>query len=67
MKCNVGKTDRVARFTAGLAIIGAGAYFGSWWGAIGLILVVTALAGWCPAYFLIGASSCKDGDKRTET
>ena len=61
MNCNVGKPDRAARAIAGLAIIGAGFYFGSWWGALGLILLGTALVGWCPAYALFGASTCERG------
>ncbi len=65
MKCNVGKTDRVVRVVAGLAVIGAGIYFGSWWGAIGLVFLFTAFAGWCPAYFLLGASTCGQQGPKT--
>ncbi|RLA05788.1 MAG: DUF2892 domain-containing protein, partial [Gammaproteobacteria bacterium] len=35
MQCNIGNTDRIIRGTFGLAIIAAGVYFQSWWGAIG--------------------------------
>lgn len=59
MKQNVGSTDRAIRAIAGLAIIGAGVYFQSWWGAIGGILLLTALIGWCPPYALLGINSCK--------
>ena len=37
MKPNVGGVDRVVRAVAGLAILGAGVYFKSWWGLVGLI------------------------------
>lgn len=60
MKCNVGKIDRVVRVVAGLAIIGAGVYFQSWWGAIGIVPLGTAAAGWCPLYIPFGISSCKE-------
>ena len=50
MKRNVGKTDKVIRVIAGIAAIGAGYYFKSWWGAIGLVLLLTALINWCPIY-----------------
>ena len=59
MKCNVGKTDRIIRVILGVVIIGAGVYFQSWWGAIGIIPLATAAIGWCPAYTPFGITSCK--------
>ena len=55
----MGKTDRILRGIVGVAVIGAGVYYQSWWGAIGAIPFGTALIGWCPAYFPFGISSCK--------
>jgi hypothetical protein len=37
MKANIGTVDRVVRVVVGLVIIGAGIYFRSWWGLIGLL------------------------------
>jgi len=59
MKTNMGKTDRIIRSIVGIAVIAAGVYFQSWWGAIGIIPLGTALIGWCPAYLPFGISSCK--------
>ncbi len=59
MKCNVGKADRIVRVVIGIAIIGTGAYFKSWWGAIGVVPILTAIIGWCPVYVPFGISSCK--------
>ena len=59
MKCNMGKVDRVIRGIAGLGIIGVGIYYQSWWGALGVIPLGTALLGVCPAYLPFGISSCK--------
>jgi hypothetical protein len=59
MKCNVGKTDRVLRIVAGLAIIAAGLGFGSWLGAIGVIPLLTGIVRWCPAYVPLGISTDK--------
>ena len=50
MKPNVGKADKVIRTILGLAIIGIGIATKSWWGAIGLVPLATALIGWCPLY-----------------
>jgi hypothetical protein len=54
MKCNVGKTDRIVRIIAGVAIIGVGLYFQSWWGAIGIVPIATGVFRWCPAYVPFG-------------
>ncbi|MDE1974511.1 MAG: DUF2892 domain-containing protein [Hyphomicrobiales bacterium] len=50
MHCNVGKTDRALRIAAGIVIILAGLYFKNWWGAIGIVPIVTGILRWCPAY-----------------
>ena len=63
MKPNVGGIDRILRFIAGLAIIGAGIYFKSWLGLIGVVPILTALFRFCPAYLPFGLSSCKTKDQ----
>jgi len=50
MKANVGGTDKIIRYIAGIVIIALGLYFKSWWGAIGLLPILTALTSFCPAY-----------------
>lgn len=58
MKVNVGTVDRGLRIFAGLAVITLGIIYGSWWGAIGVVPLVTAFIGWCPAYSIFGINSC---------
>ena len=58
MNNNVGSVDRTVRILAGLVIIGLGVYFQSWWGAIGVVPLLTAFLRWCPAYSITGISSC---------
>ncbi|NOY63170.1 MAG: DUF2892 domain-containing protein [Gammaproteobacteria bacterium] len=60
MQKNVGGIDKGLRIVVGLAVIGAGVYFQSLWGIVGLVLIATALMGWCPPYALLGISTCKD-------
>lgn len=50
MKANIGKTDKAIRIVLGGVIIGAGIYYQSWWGLIGLVPVATALINFCPLY-----------------
>jgi len=59
MKINMGTVDRGIRIVAGLAIIGAGVAFHSWWGALGAILVLTGIVGFCPAYLPFRLSTAK--------
>lgn len=58
MKANEGGIDRGLRVVAGVAIIGLGVYYGSWWGAIGAIPLLTGVIGWCPLYTALGISTC---------
>ena len=60
MKLNVGSADRVIRIVVGVAICAAGWYYHSWWGLIGLVPIVTAAIGWCPAYLPLGLSTKKE-------
>jgi len=58
-KCNVGKTDRTVRIIAGVAIIAVGAYMESWWGAVGIVPLLTGIFRFCPAYCPLGISTDK--------
>lgn len=59
MKCNVGNGDKIFRIILGLVILAIGFYLKSWWGLVGIIPLITALMGWCPAYLPCGVSTCK--------
>jgi len=63
MKCNVGKTDRVFRIVLGIIIILAGFYYQNWWGAVGLVPILTGSIRWCPAYIPFGFSTCETDKK----
>lgn len=58
MKKNVGAGDRVFRILIGVMILAAGFYFKSWWGLVGIVPILTAAIGWCPAYLPFGISTC---------
>lgn len=57
MQKNVGTIDRALRIIVGLAVVGTGVYFNSWWGAIGLIPLATGLSCRCPAYVPLKVST----------
>lgn len=54
MQCNVGGMDRKLRIGAGVAIIAAGAVMQSWWGAVGLVPLLTGVFRFCPVYLPFG-------------
>jgi len=61
---NVGVIDRVIRVVAGIALLAfaLGYIFPgtgwNWAGWIGVVPILTAVLGWCPAYTLLGISTC---------
>ena len=60
MKINVGSIDRVLRIIVGLALIAltAAGIIGVW-GWIGVIPLLTGIFRFCPAYTLLGMSTCQ--------
>ena len=57
MKTNMGKTDRILRLILGLVILAVGAYYGSWWGLVGIIPIFTSIISWCPLYVPFSVST----------
>ncbi len=64
MKINVGPIDRLLRIAAGLALLAFALGYiypatgWNWVGWIGVVPILTAVSGWCPAYTLLGISTC---------
>ncbi|MFO7703891.1 MAG: DUF2892 domain-containing protein [Halopseudomonas sp.] len=60
MKTNMGSTDRIIRLVVGVVLI-ALVFVGPQivWGWIGIVPILTALVGYCPAYSLLGIKTCK--------
>lgn len=60
MTCNEGGLDRVIRVIVGIALIALtlAGKIGAW-GWIGALPAVTGLVGWCPAYSLVGLTTCR--------
>ena len=64
MSTNVGTVDRALRAIAGLVLIALALFGGHWWGWIGIVPLVTAFVGFCPAYRLLGLSTCPVAPKQ---
>ena len=59
MAANVGGIDKVLRIAAGIALIAWALTGGPVWAWLGVVFLATGLVGWCPAYPLLGISTCK--------
>jgi type IV secretory pathway TrbD component len=59
MNKNVGGIDRIVRILLGLALVAMGLYTQSWWGAVGLVPLITGLVGWCPMYLPLKVSTAR--------
>lgn len=57
MTANVGSADKIIRIVLGLVILVVGYLNESWWGLVGIVPLVTAFIGFCPAYSLLGIST----------
>jgi hypothetical protein len=61
---NVGLIDRITRVAVGLLLIAYAIPVGfpetgwNWVGWIGVVPILTALFGYCPAYTLLGITTC---------
>jgi hypothetical protein len=64
MTVNVGVLDRAIRVIIGVMLIAYAIPFGfpstgwNWIGWIGIVPIITAVLGYCPAYSVLGFSSC---------
>jgi hypothetical protein len=67
MQVNVGKADRFVRVVAGLVILSLFFFLEGgerYWGLIGLLPLATGLFRFCPAYSILGISTCPTGKAR---
>jgi hypothetical protein len=62
-KKNMGSADRAIRVLIGVIAISAGICLKSWWGALGVIPLLTAAIGSCPLYLPCGLSTCRTKTK----
>lgn len=65
MTQNIGGIEKAIRIVLGVALLGWGFVLSdpmNYWGAIGIVPLVTALIGWCPAWSIFGVNTCKSGD-----
>lgn len=64
MTVNIGTIDRIVRIVVGAVLIAYALPLGfpstgwNWVGWIGIVPIVTAIVGYCPAYTVLGLSSC---------
>jgi hypothetical protein len=60
MLSNMGKADRLIRTAAAFVIVFGSIYFSGLWAFLGVLILLTAVMGWCPIYALFHVSTSKD-------
>ncbi len=62
MTQNIGGIEKIIRIVLGVALLVWGFVLSdpvNYWGAIGVVPLLTALIGWCPAWSLVGINTKK--------
>ena len=59
MDSNMGPEDKKIRMTVGILLLVVGLLFQSWWGLLGLVLLITSVVGFCPLYVPFKVSTLK--------
>lgn len=62
MKSNIGKVDKFLRVMISIPFIVYGIMEGSFIGLIGVVLLATAITGWCGLYALLKSDTHKTKD-----
>ena len=63
MHSNIGKIDRLIRIGAALIISFGGIYFDGLWAILGMVVLLTAIVGWCPVYAVFHRSTTKEQEQ----
>jgi len=63
MLSNIGKIDRLIRIAASFLIAFGSIYWGVLWAILGLVILLTAIIGWCPIYASLQFSTSKEQEE----
>lgn len=63
MQSNIGKTDRLIRTAFAFIIIFGSIYIGGLLAIFGIVILLTAVIGWCPIYALFRLCTTKEQEE----
>ncbi len=63
MQSNIGKTDRLIRTALAFIIIFGSIYIGGVLAIFGIVILLTAVIGWCPIYALFRLCTTKEQEE----
>lgn len=63
MLSNIGKTDRLIRTALSFVIIFGSIYIGGLWAVLGILILLTAIIGWCPIYAVFRLSTTTEQEE----
>ena len=60
MKCNVGRVDKLIRIVIAFVAVAIAKVYSVWWiYIIAVIMLITAIIGFCPIYSGLKLNTCK--------
>ena len=59
MEQNVGKVDKIIRVIIAAVFAYLGYAYNYWWYVVAVLILVTALTGFCTLYKLFGINTCR--------
>ena len=60
MLSNMNKADRLIRMAVAFVVGFSSIYFSALWTILGILILLTAIIGWCPIYALFHLSTTKE-------
>jgi hypothetical protein len=63
MLSNIGKIDRLIRTSTAFVIAFGSIYLGVLWVILGIVILLTAIIGWCPIYALLQFSTTEEQEE----
>ncbi|MDH3345113.1 MAG: DUF2892 domain-containing protein [Desulfobacteraceae bacterium] len=63
MQSNIGKTDRLIRTALAFIIIFGSIYIGGLLAIFGIVILLTAVIGWCPIYALFRLCTTREQEE----
>ena len=63
MLSNIGIIDRLIRTVLAFAMVFGSIYFGGLWAILGVVMLLTAVIGWCPIYAVFRLTTTKEQEE----
>lgn len=63
MLSNIGKADRLIRIALAFVVVFTSIFIGRLWAILGMVILLTAIVGWCPIYAVFRMSTTTEHEE----